>query len=82
MHVPRYYEALGRGHDYLLRCKDCQKLVTFETLAKLGCCDGCGTRKVGEITILSEEEMASIVNGTISFPDSDKFLAEFKPAEA
>lgn len=32
----RYYVAEGRAHDYLLRCKDCQALVTFEVLSKVG----------------------------------------------
>ena len=80
-YVPRYYEALGRAHDYLLRCRDCQKLVTFATLTKLGCCDKCGTRKLSEITILSEQEMADIRSGVIEFPDSDLFLKEFNPVE-
>lgn len=79
--VPRYYEDLGRGHDYLMRCKDCKALVTFTMIKKLGCCDKCGTRKFAEITILSEQEMADIQSGAIQFPDSDKFLAEFKGVE-
>jgi hypothetical protein len=81
-YVPRYYESLGRAHDYLMRCKDCQRLVVFSVLSKLGCCDGCGTRKMAEITILSEQEMADIKSGAIDFPDRDLFLKEFNPVEA
>lgn len=80
-YIPRYYEDKGRAHDFLMRCKACQKLVTFEVLTKLGCCDRCGTRKFIEITILSEEELRSIQDGTITFPDSDLFLKEFSPVE-
>lgn len=79
--VHRYYDDLGRGHDYLMRCKDCRALVTFETIRNLGCCNLCGNRRFGEITILSEKEMADIQSGAIIFPDSDKFMAEFKGVE-
>lgn len=77
----RYYEDLGRGHDCLLRCKDCQRLVTYAVIAKLGCCDGCGNRKFAEITLLSDSEMEEIRHGVIDFPDRDKFLAEFEGVE-
>jgi hypothetical protein len=75
---PRYYEALGKAHDDLLRCKDCQALVTFETITKMGCCDKCGNKRMIEITILSEKEMDDIKSGVINFADKDKFLAEFE----
>lgn len=79
--VPRYYEALGRSHDYLMRCKDCQKLVTFDAIKKLGCCDKCGNRRFAEITLLNDEEQAAIRSGAISFPDSELFLKEFSVVE-
>jgi hypothetical protein len=75
---PRYYEELGRAHDDLLRCKDCQALLTFETIAKMGCCDKCGNKRMIEVTILNEQEMADIKAGVIDFADRDKFLAEFE----
>lgn len=75
----RYYEELGRGHDYLLRCKDCQSLETYASVSKIGCCSKCGNKRFIEITILSEQEMADIVSGVIDFPDRDKFLEEFSP---
>ena len=77
-HVPRYYEALGRGHDDLMRCKDCQALVTFETITKIGCCDKCGNKRFVEITLLSEDEMAKIKSGAIEFANRDEFIAEFE----
>ncbi len=78
MRRPRYYEDLGRSHDYLMRCKDCQGLVTFEAIAKLGCCDKCGNKRFAEITLLTEKDMEAIASGEIDFPDRDKFMAEFK----
>ena len=77
----RYYEELGRGHDDLLRCKDCQALVTFATIQKLGMCGKCGNKRFTEITLLSEQEEAAIRTGEITFQDSDKFLAEFSGVE-
>ena len=76
----RYYTEMGRGHDDLLRCKDCQALVTFTVLTKSGCCS-CGNKRFSEITLLTQEEMDQIRDGTISFPDSDRFLAEFSGVE-
>jgi hypothetical protein len=80
--IPRYYEELGWAHDLLLRCKDCQGLVTYEAISSLGCCNLCGNKRCAEITILSEEEMAKIQSGEIDFLHRDKFLAEFNPVGA
>lgn len=75
----RYYVDKDRGHDYLLRCKDCQELVTFAVIQKLGCCDKCGTKRFTEITLLTEKEMADIQSGVIDFEDRAEFLEEFSP---
>lgn len=72
-----YYENLGRGHDDLLRCKDCQKLVTFATIQKLGMCDGCGNKRFLEIKLLTEQEMSDVVSGVIDFDGRVQFLSEF-----
>lgn len=72
----RYYVALGRGCDAILRCKDCQQLVLIEKLKTQGCCD-CGNKRMAEIVTLSEAEMAQIVSGVIDFPYREQFLAEF-----
>ncbi len=73
----RYYVAEGRAHDYLMRCKDCQALVTYAVITKLGCCDKCGNKRFVEITLLTEAEMAKLTSGEIDFPQKDQFLAEF-----
>ena len=76
----RYYTALGRATDYLLRCKDCRALVLVTQLVKDGCCP-CGNKRVAEITTLSEQEQADIASGTIDFPHRAEFLAEFTAHE-
>ncbi len=77
----RYYEELGRAHDYLLRCKDCRALVTFHTIQKFGVCHQCGNRRFTEITILSEQEMTDLTTGKIDFPDRELFLREFSAVD-
>jgi hypothetical protein len=79
--VERYYEKMGMGHDFILRCKDCQSIETFQHITALGCCSKCGNKRFAEITLLNEKEMAMIKSGEISFPESDKFLAEFSGVE-
>ena len=83
MDKPRYYVDKGRGHDYLLRCKDCNHLVPFVTIQKHGTCIGtsekaCGNKRFKEITELSEAEMANIRSGVIDFEDRELFLEEFE----
>lgn len=77
MKRPRYYEDLGQAHDNLMRCKDCQALVTYAVITKLGSCDKCGNKRFSEITLLTQEEMDDIRSGKIDFEYRDKFLAEF-----
>ncbi len=72
-----YYYAMGLEHDGILRCKDCQKLVTHNTLKKLGACPRCGTRRVAEVRTLSGWEKFKIWAGFLRFPNSAEFLAEF-----
>ena len=79
-YVPRYYEALGRAHDMLLRCKDCRRLVLYSKLTKLGSCR-CGNKRVIEVTTLTLWEWLKIRLGFIRFPDRNKFLREFTHAQ-
>ncbi len=80
-HTPNYYEDMGRAHDYLMRCKDCQHLVTFVTIQKMGMCDYCGNKRFTEITLLRQEEWDALNNGDIDFPDKELFLKEFAGVE-
>lgn len=72
----RYYVDLGRAHDYLMRCKDCRRLVLFSKLQSFGSCS-CGNKRVAEITTLTFWEWVRIRFGLLRFPDSEKFLKEF-----
>jgi hypothetical protein len=76
-----YYVGMGQGHDNILRCKDCQALVTIETIQLRGMCDKCGNGKFGEIRLLNQEEMDNIRSGKIDFPARERFLAEFAGVE-
>lgn len=79
--VRPYYEDLGVGHDYLLRCQDCGKLVAHVDLVdpkRKGLTPCCGTRRVREIRSLKWWEWLMIRVGIIDFPYRKEFLAEFK----
>lgn len=71
-----YYEKYGMGTDALVRCTECQRLVTHAEIQQLGCCP-CGCRRMREITTLSEQEEAAIRSGAIDFPYREEFLKEF-----
>lgn len=73
-----YYEALGAGHDDLVRCTGCKSLVTTAVLFKNGCCPKCANRKVQEVRSLNLWEMFKIRVGLIDFPHRKEFLREFK----
>jgi len=46
--------------DPVLRCDSCQKLVRVDSLHRLGCCDGCGNKRVRALLVFSEEEKDQI----------------------
>jgi len=73
----RYYEKKGLACDALLRCKDCQRLVTHTALAEAGGCPRCGTKYVTEVKTLSLWEWLKIRVGVVDFPFRKEFLAEF-----
>lgn len=76
-HVPVYYEALGGGHDHILRCDGCMRLVLFRDLVVSGGCPKCGNRRVTEVRTLSNWEWLRIRIGLLSFPYRKEFLVEF-----
>lgn len=77
--TPRYYESLGRSCDFLLRCRDCRRLLLYSTITATGACPKCGNRKVVEVTGLSLWEWLKIRLGILDFPDRRIFLKEFSP---
>lgn len=48
------------GLDPVLRCDSCQKLVQLVTLHKLGCCPGCGNKRIRNLTVMSERELNQV----------------------
>lgn len=73
----RYYHDIdGLAHDFLLRCKDCRRLVLYSDLKKRGSCK-CGNRRVVEITTLNLREWLKIRLGILDFPYRREFLREF-----
>lgn len=72
-----YYTRRGLACDALLRCKDCQRLVTHAALADAGGCPRCGTKYVTEVKTLSILEWLKIRFGVLDFPFRKEFLAEF-----
>jgi hypothetical protein len=78
--VRPYYERLKLpfGHDMLLRCDDCRRLVQYSTMrTNNGLTRCCGTRKVREVRQLKFFEWLKIRLGIINFPYRKEFLAEF-----
>lgn len=76
----RYYTALGRATDYILRCKDCKAIVPIADIRRYGACPGngttaCGNKRFSEITAISETEKAALE--AMDFPCKAEFLAEF-----
>jgi hypothetical protein len=74
----RYYVDLGQACDAVVRCKDCQSLVTHAIIQRRGCCPRCGGRRMMEITTLSLWEWLRMQLGLFRFPYRRQFLAEFR----
>lgn len=75
-----YYEKYDRGSDWIMRCKDCGRIVTHTQLfgdGKEGTTPCCGTRSLREIRVLSVWEWIKVRLGIIDFPHRDEFLQEF-----
>jgi len=71
-----YYVALGRGADYLLRCRDCQRLVPTAQVITRGFCR-CGSKRYLEVRTLTWWEWLKIRLGLLDFPYRAEFLKEF-----
>lgn len=81
-----YYETLPDGEqqacDWLLRCDEptCGRLVSLDTIHRIGGCPACGSHGVKEIRTLSVWEWLKIRLGVLDFPHRKEFLAEFARA--
>jgi DNA-directed RNA polymerase subunit RPC12/RpoP len=72
-----YYTKYGVAHDWILRCKDCHRLILHRTIVRVGACPRCGTRAFKEVRGLSAWEWLKIRLGVIDFPHRAEFLKEF-----
>jgi len=52
--------------DPIVRCCDCQRLITREEIGKFGMCPGCGTKRVKNVQILTEKEVEALKDMGIS----------------
>lgn len=76
-HVRSYYHDLDRNCDYIVRCRECRRLVVGTELAHDGLCPHCGTRHMIEVRELGFWEWLKIRLGILDFPHRDLFLKEF-----
>lgn len=81
-HVPpayknNYYVDHGKAHDDIVRCADCQRLLTCARINACGGCPKCGSRRVKEIRTLSVWEWLQVKLGLIKMEHRDEFLREF-----
>ena len=44
--------------DPVVRCTECQRMITREEIAQSGCCPKCGNRRVRNVLVMSPEEKA------------------------
>ncbi len=70
-----YLEDKGLGHDSILRCGKCLKLILMEDIKKHGQCHLCGSSKVTEVRTLTDEEKLEVEK--MDFPFKEEFLKEF-----
>ena len=62
--------------DPIVRCTECQRLIFMEEIRDVGMCPGCGCKRVRDVRVLNDQEIAELKAKDID-PD---FLAIFNPA--
>jgi DNA-directed RNA polymerase subunit RPC12/RpoP len=70
-----YLDKKGLGHDSILRCSKCQKLVLMDDIKKNGQCHYCGSSKLNELRVMSDVEKQEVEK--MDFPYKEEFLGEF-----
>ena len=48
--------------DPVVRCTECQLMITRDEIQKHGCCPNCGNRRMRNVLNMSEEEKNRIGN--------------------
>jgi len=66
--------SIDKFNDPIVRCSDCQTLIFRGELQQIGCCPKCGNRRVKNVLVCSEAEMADLMSKNVD-PD---FLALFE----
>lgn len=74
MELPEKYSKDAPFDDPVVRCTECQRLVHREEVAEVGCCPGCGNRRMRNVLAMSGEEMSAL---SVRGIDPD-FLALFE----
>lgn len=67
------YDTLGPFTDPVVRCDSCQALLKRNSVQKTGMCSKCGSRRIRNLSVCDEKEMAQMKEWEID-PD---FLALF-----
>lgn len=60
--------------DPVVRCVDCQRIIFRHEIQEFGMCPGCGTKRVKNVLLLTEEEMNELKDKCVS----SEFLDEFE----
>ena len=59
--------------DPVVRCDSCAKIVQTTELRRLGCCPNCGNRKVRNVLVFNEADLAQMKEWNID----PEFLSKF-----
>jgi len=54
------YDKDAPFEDPVLRCDSCQALIQREQVHRLGMCSKCGNRRVRNVILMTETEMAEV----------------------
>jgi uncharacterized CHY-type Zn-finger protein len=68
------YSKDGDFTDPVVRCDSCAKITLTSELKRIGCCPNCGNRKVRNLLVFNEQELAQMKAWGVD-PD---FLAVFE----
>jgi hypothetical protein len=71
------YDRDGSFNDPIVRCCDCQAIISRETIRDAGCCPQCGNRRVRNVLAMNEEEMDKLKENNID----PEFIALFEGVE-
>ncbi len=62
--------------DPVLRCLNCQALLTRKAITTLGCCNKCGMKRVTTVQMLSDTEKQTLIDSGVDKAWIDEFCQE------